>query len=92
MKKNKIKFTKSTIATIAATALLTGVVAYQFLIIDVLTSRLNQEEEKTLWNTKLIFACYNYKIYPCDDEGTTKWNEQHPDKAITGAYLQDPEF
>lgn len=92
MKKNKMKFTKSVITTAATLALLTGAVIYQFLLIDVLINRLNEEENKTLWNTKLIYACYNYKIYPCDDEGTSKWNEQNPDKAVTEAYLRDPEF
>jgi hypothetical protein len=92
MKKSKVKVTKSAIATIAAIALLTGAVIYQFLLIDILIRSLNEEENKTLWNTKLIYACYNYKIYPCDDEGTSKWNEQNPDKAITEAYLRDPEY
>jgi hypothetical protein len=92
MKKNKLKFTKSSIATIAALTLLTGAVIYQFLLIDVLINRFNAEESKTIWNTKLIYACYNYKIYPCDDEGTSKWNEQNPDKAITESHLRDPEF
>lgn len=92
MKKSKVKVTKSAIATIAALALLTGAVIYQFLLIDILIRSLSEEENKTLWNTKLIYACYNYKIYPCDDEGTSKWNEQNPDKAITEAYLRDPEY
>lgn len=92
MKKNKLKFTKSAIATIATLTLLAGAVIYQFLLIDVLINRLNAEEDKTAWNTKLIYACYNHKIYPCDGEGTAKWNEQNPDKAITEAYLRDPEF
>jgi hypothetical protein len=92
MKKSKVKVTKSAVATTAAFALLTGAVVYQFLLIDILTKSLSEEENKTLWNTKLIYACYNYRIYPCDDEGTSKWNEQNPDKAITEAYLRDPDF
>lgn len=92
MKKNKIQITKNTIAIAMAFTLLTGAVVYQFLLIDALVDRVDKEEKSTLWNTKLIYACYNYKIYPCDDEGTSKWNEQNPDKAITEAYLRDPEF
>jgi hypothetical protein len=92
MKKKEMKVTKSAIATIATLTLLTGAVIYQFLLIDVLINRLNAEENKTTWSTKLIYACYNYKIHPCDDEGTSRWNEQNPDKAITEAYLRDPEF
>ncbi|MFZ2836360.1 MAG: hypothetical protein WAZ21_03495 [Candidatus Saccharimonadales bacterium] len=92
MKKNKMKFSKSTIAIAAALILLTGAVIYQFLLINVLIDRANDEESKTLWNTKLIYACYNYEIHPCDDEGTSKWNEQNPDKTITEAYLRDPEL
>jgi hypothetical protein len=92
MKKNTMKITKGAIAAAVALALLTGAVIYQFLLVNVLINRVDNEESKTLWNTKLIYACYNYKIYPCDDEGTSKWNEQNPDKAITEAYLRDPEF
>lgn len=92
MKKNKTKLSKSTIAAAIALTLLTGAVIYQFLLINVLIDRANDEESKTLWNTKLIYACYNYEIHPCDDEGTSKWNEQNPDKAITEAYLRDPEL
>lgn len=92
MKKNKMKFSKSNIAIAAALILLTGAVIYQSLLINVLIDRANDEESKTLWNTKLIYACYNYEIHPCDDEGTSKWNEQNPDKAITEAYLRDPEL
>lgn len=92
MKKNKMKVSKSTIAIAVAFTLLTGAVIYQFLLINVLIGRANDEERKTLWNTKLIYACYNYEIHPCDDEGTSKWNEQNPDKAITEAYLRDPEL
>lgn len=92
MKKNKMKFSKSTIAIALALTLLTGAVIYQFLLINILTDRANDEESKTLWNTKLIYACYNYEIHPCDDEGTSQWNEQNPDKAITEAYLRDPEL
>lgn len=92
MKKNKMKVSKSTIAAAVALTLLTGAVIYQSLLINVLIDRANDEESKTLWNTKLIYACYNYEIHPCDDEGTSKWNEQNPDKAITEAYLRDPEL
>lgn len=92
MKKNKLKFTKSTIATAVILTLLVVTVTCQSLLIYVLIDRVEDEEVKSLWNTKLIYACYNYKIYPCDDDGTSKWNEQNPDKAITEAYLRDPEF
>lgn len=92
MKKNKMRFSKNAIAIAVALTLLTGAVIYQFLLINVLIDRANDEESKTLWNTKLIYACYNYEIHPCDDEGTSKWNEQNPDKAITEAYLRDPEL
>lgn len=87
-----MKFKKSAIATAAALTILTGAVIYQFLLIYVLVNHLKEEENKTLWNTKLIYACYNYKIYPCDDEGTSKWNKENPDKAITEAYLRNPDL
>lgn len=92
MKKSKVKVTKSAFTSAVALILLAVAVIYQFLLIDTLIRTHNEEEARTVWNTKLIYACYNYKIYPCDDEGTSKWNNQNPDKAITAAYLRDPDF
>lgn len=88
----KYKFKISIIATTTMFIILTGVVIVQSLQIAALTSFLAHEQEARTWDTKLIYACYNHKIHPCDDEGTSKWNEQNPDKAITEAYLRDPEF
>lgn len=92
MNKSKIKISKSTIAAAVLLVLLISAIIYQFILINVLVTSMNDDERKDLWNTKLIYACYNYDIHPCDDEGTTKWNEQHPDKAITEAYLRDQNF
>lgn len=92
MKQLKLKPKVSTLATITMFVLLTGAVIYQSLLIMVLIDRAKTVDRETLWNTKLIYACYNHKIYPCDDEGTSKWNEQHPDQAITPEYLRDPVY
>jgi hypothetical protein len=88
----KLKFKISTVVTVAIFTILTGAIIVQSLQIAMLTSTLTHEQEMRTWDTKLIYACYNHKIYPCDDEGTSKWNEQNPDKAITEAYLRGPEF
>ena len=50
------------------------------------------EKRDRIWGIKLIYACYNNKIYPCDDKAVTEWNEQNPDKAITAEYLQSLEY
>ena len=92
MTKTALKYKKGTIATAIAFVLLTGAVLYQFLLINVLVDRINDKETETLWNTKLIYACYNYKIYPCDDNGVSKWNQDNPNKTITPEYLRDPEY
>lgn len=72
--------------------ILTSVIIIQSLHIAALSSTQTNEQRARIWDTKLIYACYNYKIQPCDDKNVTIWNEQHPDKAITEAYLRDPEF
>ncbi|MNY08738.1 hypothetical protein D3C86_1416080 [compost metagenome] len=90
--KSKFKFKVSAVIITAMFTLLTGVAIVQSLQIAALSSLSSHEADGTLWNTKLIYACYNYDIHPCDDEGTSKWNEQNPDKAITEAYLRDPEL
>lgn len=64
----------------------------QSLHISALTNTLANEQRSRIWDTKLIYACYNHKIQPCDDENVSIWNEQHPSEAITEAYLRDPEF
>lgn len=92
MKKYKLKPKVSTIVITMMFIALTGAAIIQSLQINALASFYAHEQDGNLWNTKLIYACYNHKIYPCDDEGTSKWNEQNPDKAITEAYLRDPEF
>jgi hypothetical protein len=92
MKKYKLKLKTSTVASTVMFIVLTGAVIVQSLQIAALSSFFTQEQNETLWNTKLIYACYNHKIYPCNDEGTSKWNEQNPDQAITPAYLRDPKF
>lgn len=60
----------------------------QFTLIFALSSQLGHQNQQRLWDTRLIYACYNYDIHPCDDAGVTKWNEANPDKAVTAAYLQ----
>lgn len=92
MKKYKLKFKIHTVIITAMFALLTGAVIIQSMQIAAHTSFLSHETDETLWNTKLIYACYNNKIYPCDEDGVSKWNEQNPDKAITPEYLRDPEY
>lgn len=82
----------SSLATVAMFAILTGAIVYQSLLIMALIDRGNTADRETLWNTKLIYACYNHKIYPCDEEGTSAWNEEHPNQAITPEYLRDPEY
>lgn len=88
----KYKFKVSAVVTTAMFFLLTAAIIVQSLQIAALKSFFSNEADGTLWNTKLIYACYNHKIYPCDNEGTSKWNKENPDKAITEAYLRDPEF
>lgn len=88
----KLKFKISTITTAAMFTLLTVAVIVQSLQIAALTSFFSHEADGTLWNTKLIYACYNHKIYPCDEGGVSRWSEQNPDQAITPEYLRDPEF
>jgi ABC-type phosphate transport system substrate-binding protein len=88
----KLKFKISTVVTTAMFTLLTVAVIVQSLQIAALTSFFSHEADGTLWNTKLIYACYNHKIYPCNESGVSRWNEQNPDKAITEAYLRDPEL
>lgn len=73
-----ITLTVAVIVLSAALTYLGGVVAH--------------EKEARTWDTKLLYACYNNRIYPCDDEGVAKWNEQSPSKAITSEYLRDPQF
>ena len=92
MKKSQQKVNIRTIAIGAILIALTGTVIIQSLQIAALKSFFSHEADGTLWNTKLIYACYNHDIHPCDDEGVSKWNERHPDQAITPAYLRDPEF
>lgn len=92
MKKNIVKLKTGTIVTVAMFTILTSVVIVQSLQIAALSSFFNKEADGTLWNTKLIYSCYNHKVYPCDEQGVSKWNEQNPDKAITEAYLRDPEL
>lgn len=86
--KNKLIIISATILFIA----LTGAVIVQTLQIAALSSLLAHEQQARVWDTKLIYACYNHKIYPCDDEGISKWNEENPDQAITADYLRDPEL
>lgn len=92
MKKNKITLKTGTIITIAMFTILTSVAVVQSLQIAALSNFFSKEADETLWNTKLIYACYDHKIHPCGEEGISKWNEQNPDKAITEAYLRDPEL
>lgn len=90
MKKYKSKLIP--IANIVLFIILTGAVIVQSLQIAALTHMIANERQARTWDAKLIFACYNNKVYPCDEETISKWNEQNPNKAITEAYLRDPEF
>lgn len=80
------------VSTIILLLLLVGIAIIQSLQITALSNLLAHEQQARTWDTKLIYACYNHKIYPCDDEGTSKWNEEHPNEAITPEYLRDPEL
>lgn len=71
-------------------ALLAAVISAQYSSISFLTDQVMYEKRARIWDTKLLYACHNYKIYPCDEEGVSTWNKQNPDKAITEAYLLDP--
>jgi hypothetical protein len=89
MKKHKLRIIS--ISAIILFLLLVGAVIVQSLQIAALSSLFTHEQQTRTWDTKLIYACYNHKIYPCDDEGVSKWNEQHPHEAITSEYLRNPE-
>lgn len=75
-----------------AVILLLVVTIIQFTIVQGLATVVQHHEESRVWDTKLLYACYNYKIQPCDDNGVTEWNKNNPEKAITKAYLRDPWF
>jgi len=90
MKKHKSRIIS--ISAIILFLLLVAVIIMQSLQIAALSNLVTREQRARTWDTKLIYACYNYKIHPCDDEGTSRWNEQHPDEAITPEYLLDPDL
>ena len=89
MKKYKSRLTR-VLATILFLGLITMVII-QSMQINILSNLLTHERQARAWDTKLIYACYNYDIHLCDDAGVASWNEQNPDKAITESYLRNIE-
>lgn len=90
MKKYLSKYTRVIITVVFV--ILIGAVAVQSALISALFGQLTHEQSARVWDTKLIYACYNNEIHPCDDSGVSEWNKQNPDKAITTDYLRSPEF
>jgi ABC-type phosphate transport system substrate-binding protein len=90
MNKNKVEINRITIT--ATFAILVVAVIVLSAAVMFLGGTLAHEKEARTWDTKLIYACYNNKIYPCNEDGVAKWNEQYPEKAITSEYLRNPNF
>jgi len=90
MNKNKLKIRQIIIATTLIVQTMAVIVLG--VALTLLGGTVAHEKEARTWDTKLIYACYNNKIYPCDEEGVSKWNNQYPDQAITSKYLRDPQF
>jgi hypothetical protein len=90
MNKYKIKPSHIIIFTVFA-ILLAAVIALGAALVFI-GGIVEHEKEARTWDTKLIYACYNNRIYPCSEDGVSRWNEQHPDKVITSEYLRNPNF
>ncbi len=71
-------------------SLLTVALVFVSFYLFALAQGVSKLEQQTTWNTKLIWACHDYAIRPCDDASVTKWNEQNPDRTISDDWLRTP--
>lgn len=89
---NKYKIKRRHIIIVTVFTILVAAVIVLGIALEFIGGTVEHEKEARTWDTKLIYACYNNKIYPCNEDGVSKWNEQHPEKAITSEYLRNPNF
>ena len=82
------KITRPSAYTIVAFIIIGLLLVAQFVFIFAMVNEMSRQNRERVWDTHLIYACYNNDIHPCDDSGVSKWNESNPDKAITESYLR----